>query len=46
VGEHLETFEASLDDAIEWVRDGVITDTKTIIGLLWCDRFGAFPSAG
>ena len=45
VGEHLETFEASLDDALEWVRDGVITDTKTIIGLLWCDRFGAFPGA-
>ena len=45
VGEHLETFEASLDDAIEWVRDGIITDTKTMIGLLWCERFGAFPNS-
>ena len=42
VGEHLEVFEAKLDDALEWVRDGVITDTKTIIGILWCARFGAF----
>ena len=41
VGEHLEVFEASIDDAVEWVRDGVITDTKTMIGILWCARFGA-----
>jgi ADP-ribose pyrophosphatase len=41
VGEHLEVFEATLDDAVEWVRDGLITDTKTMIGLLWCARFGA-----
>lgn len=38
-GEHLETFEAKLDDALEWVRDGIITDTKTIIGILWWARF-------
>jgi ADP-ribose pyrophosphatase len=42
VGEHLEVFEASIEDAVEWVRDGLITDTKTMIGVLWCDRFGAF----
>ena len=42
VGEHLETFEATLADAIEWVRDGIITDTKTTLGLLWADKFGAF----
>jgi ADP-ribose pyrophosphatase len=40
VGEHLETFEATLDDAVAWIRDGLITDTKTMIGLLWWDRFG------
>ena len=40
VGEHLETFEAKLDDALEWVRDGLITDTKTMIGLLWWAQFG------
>ena len=42
VGEHLETFEAKLDDALEWVRDGLITDTKTMIGLLWASRFAVF----
>ena len=44
VGEHLETFEATLADAIEWVRDGIITDTKTTLGLLWADKFGGFPA--
>ena len=35
VGEHLETFPARLADALEWVRDGIITDTKTAFGLMW-----------
>src|SRR5687767_2837941 len=43
VGEHLEVFEARLEDALEWVRDGIITDTKTTFGLLWWDKFGTFP---
>jgi ADP-ribose pyrophosphatase len=43
VGEHLETFEAKLADALEWVRDGIITDTKTTFGLLWWDKWGHFP---
>jgi len=43
VGEHLETFEAKLADALEWVRDGLITDTKTTLGLLWWDKWGRFP---
>ena len=40
VGEHLETFEAKISDALQWVRDGIITDTKTTIGLLWWDKWG------
>ena len=40
VGEHLETFQAKLADALEWVRDGIITDTKTTFGLLWWDKWG------
>jgi ADP-ribose diphosphatase len=40
VGEHLETFEAKVADALDWVRDGVITDTKTTFGLLWWDKWG------
>jgi ADP-ribose diphosphatase len=39
-GEHLEVFEAKLADALEWVRHGIITDTKTSIGLLWWDKWG------
>ena len=43
VGEHLETFEVKIADALEWVRDGIITDTKTTFGLLWWDKWGKFP---
>jgi hypothetical protein len=43
VGEHLETFEASIADALEWVRDGIITDTKTTFGLLYWDKWGVHP---
>ena len=39
VGEHLETFEATIDEALEWVREGLITDTKTTFGLLWWDKW-------
>lgn len=39
-GEHLEVFPARIDDALDWVREGLISDTKTIIGLLWWSRYG------
>jgi ADP-ribose pyrophosphatase len=39
-GEHLETFQAKIADALEWARDGIITDTKTMLGLLWWDKWG------
>lgn len=39
-GEHLEVFPASIDEALGWVREGLISDTKTMIGLLWWSRFG------
>jgi ADP-ribose pyrophosphatase len=38
-GEFLETFSVSLDDAVAMVREGKITDSKTIIGLLWLRTF-------
>ena len=44
VGEHLETFEVKIADALEWVRDGIITDTKTSLGLLWWAQFGVIPA--
>ena len=40
VGEHLETFEVKIADALEWVRDAIITDTKTVLALLWWDKWG------
>lgn len=39
-GEHLEVFPARIDDALDWVRQGLISDTKTMIGLFWWSRFG------
>ncbi len=43
VGEHLESFEVKIADALEWVRDGIITDTKTTLGLLWWAQWGSLP---
>jgi ADP-ribose pyrophosphatase len=43
VGEHLETFAVKTADALEWVRDGVVTDTKTTYALLWWNKWGRFP---
>jgi ADP-ribose pyrophosphatase len=38
-GEFLETFELPLAEAMEMVRDGRITDAKTMAGLLWLKSF-------
>jgi ADP-ribose pyrophosphatase len=45
VGEHLEVFPMKIADALEWVREGGVTDTKTTFALLWWDKFGKFPNA-
>jgi ADP-ribose pyrophosphatase len=37
-GEFLEVFELSLAEAIEWIRLGKITDSKTIVGLFWLEK--------
>lgn len=37
-GEFLEVFELSPAEAIEWVRLGKITDSKTIVGLFWMEK--------
>ena len=36
--EHLQLFDASLDDCLRMVRDGEITDGKTIIALFWAEK--------
>jgi ADP-ribose pyrophosphatase len=38
-GEFLEVVPTSLAEALRWVREGQITDEKTLIGLLWADKF-------
>lgn len=36
--EFLETLVVPLDEGLTWVREGRITEVKTILGLLWADR--------
>ena len=38
-GEFLEVVTVGLAEALAWVRDGKITDQKTVIGLLWVAAF-------
>lgn len=44
-GEFLDVFAASQADLEAGVRDGVVTDVKTIVGLMWLQqwRAGAWP---
>ncbi|MGZ5040293.1 MAG: NUDIX domain-containing protein, partial [Usitatibacter sp.] len=44
VGEHLQVFEAKVADVLEWIRDGLVTDTKTTFALLWWDKWGKTPA--
>jgi ADP-ribose pyrophosphatase len=37
-GEFLETFKASIPDMLAWVREGKITDVKTVIGTFWLEK--------
>lgn len=38
-GEFLEVLKLPLDETIAMIRDGRITDSKTVIGLLWLKTF-------
>jgi ADP-ribose pyrophosphatase len=37
-GEFLEVFTVALPIAMDWIRSGRITDSKTIAGLLWAEK--------
>jgi len=37
-GEFLEVLELSLPEAIEWIRQGRIDDSKTVVGLFWLEK--------
>jgi ADP-ribose pyrophosphatase len=36
--EHLEVFRLPLATALDWVREGRITDAKSVVGLFWAER--------
>ena len=38
-GEFLEVFELPLKDAIDWIRQGKINESKTIVGLFWLEKY-------
>ncbi|MCW7538137.1 NUDIX hydrolase [Aquabacterium sp. A7-Y] len=40
-GEFLEVFSASAEELDGWIRDGKVTDAKTMIALLWLQRWRA-----
>jgi ADP-ribose pyrophosphatase len=40
-GEFLETLSVPVATAVGWVREGRISDAKTIIGVLWAERIAA-----
>lgn len=40
-GEFLDVFKAPLSDALQWVREGKITDVKTVIGCFWLEKIVA-----
>jgi ADP-ribose pyrophosphatase len=37
--EFLERVTVEFAEALRWVREGKITDQKTVIGLLWADKY-------
>ena len=37
-GEFLDVFTLPFDEMLEWIRQGRVTDVKTIIGALWLDK--------
>lgn len=39
-GEFLDVFTCTLQQAVAWVKDGTICDTKTQLGILWVAQFG------
>ncbi len=40
-GEFLDVFSASLEELETWMRDGELTDVKTIVGMMWLQKWRA-----
>jgi len=45
-GEVLEVFLATLEQLLDWIRDGNLTDVKTIVGAYWLQKHlaGEWPA--
>lgn len=37
-GEFLENFKAPVKDVLGWIREGKVTDVKTVIGAFWLEK--------
>ena len=37
-GEHLEIFTLAFSEALDWIKTGKITDSKTVSGLFWAEK--------
>ena len=37
-GEFLETFKATLPEMLTWIKEGKISDVKTVIGTFWLEK--------
>lgn len=37
-GEFLDTFTSTVPEMLQWIRDGKITDVKTVIGTFWLEK--------
>lgn len=37
-GETLEVFTAPWQQLLEWVREGTVTDVKTMVGVMWLEK--------
>lgn len=40
-GEFLDVFPASLQALEDWMRDGQLTDAKTVVGMMWLQQWRA-----
>lgn len=43
-GEFLEVLDVPFDEAIAMIRDGRITDAKSVAGLLWVEKWALSPT--
>lgn len=44
-GEHLHVFTATVPELLDWCRQGLVTDSKTLAAALWLQNYlsGAWP---